>query len=104
MVEIHWAFMESFFGFDYEKEDVFGRSQVVSVHGKDVPTLSNEDLLIILCVHGSKHYWKRLSWIFDIAKLIEAQSIDWCVTLSPCEEIWQLAYGRSWSLSGKRSF
>ncbi len=79
LVEIHWAFMEAFFGFDYEKEDVFGRSQSVSIHGRNFQTLSNEDLFIILCVHGSKHYWKRLSWIYDIAKLIDARVINWDV-------------------------
>lgn len=76
-VEIHWAFMESFFGFHYEKEDIFRRMQKVSIHGKAIPTLANEDLLIVLCVHGSKHFWKRLIWIYDIGKLIESQPIDW---------------------------
>lgn len=77
LVEIHWAFMESFFGFDYNIEEVFQRRQTVSIHGKDIPTLSNEDLLIILCVHGSKHFWKRLSWICDVGKLVERQTIRW---------------------------
>ncbi|NNE99284.1 MAG: nucleotidyltransferase family protein [Pyrinomonadaceae bacterium] len=81
MVEVHWAFMESFFGFDFEQEDLFGRSQTVSVQGTDFPTLSNEDLLIVLCVHGSKHYWKRLSWISDIAMLSRSQPIDWDIVL-----------------------
>ena len=77
LVEIHWAFMELFFGFDYNIEEVFQRRQTVSIHGKVFPTLSNEDLLIILCVHGSKHFWKRLSWICDVGKLVERQTIRW---------------------------
>jgi hypothetical protein len=86
LVEIHWAFMESFFGFDYEREEVFRRSQIVSIHGKSIPTLSNEDLLIVLCVHGSKHFWKRLSWICDVGKLVEAQPIDWNIVIKLAEK------------------
>jgi len=34
--------------------------------------------LLILCVHGSKHLWKRLIWICDIARLLEQQrQLDW---------------------------
>jgi len=77
LVEVHWAFMESYFGFDYETEEVFLRVQNISVQGKEIPTLSNEDLLIVLCVHGSKHFWKRLSWICDVGKLLEQQHIEW---------------------------
>jgi hypothetical protein len=77
LLEVHWAFMESFFAFDYEIEEVFRRQQTIVVQGNEVQTLSNEDLLIFLCVHASKHFWKRLSWICDVAKLIEAQPIDW---------------------------
>jgi hypothetical protein len=86
LVEIHWAFMESFFGFDYEKEEVFSRTQNVFVHEKEIPTLSNEDLLIVLCVHGSKHFWKRLSWICDVGKLVEAQRIEWDVVIEAAEK------------------
>ncbi|PYS74610.1 MAG: hypothetical protein DMF69_01335 [Acidobacteria bacterium] len=77
LLEVHWGFMESFFAFDYKIEDVFRRQQVIAIQGKNLPTLSNEDLLIFLCVHGSKHFWKRLSWICDVAKLIQAQPMDW---------------------------
>jgi hypothetical protein len=77
LIEIHWSFMEPFFSFDYDADEVFRRTQSIAIHGKTIPTLSNEDLLIILSVHGSKHLWERLSWICDVGKLIETQPIDW---------------------------
>ena len=86
LVEVHWSFMESFFGFDYKTEEVFRRSQIISIHGKDVRTLSVEDLLVVLCVHGSKHYWKRLSWICDVGKLVQAQPIDWNAVVKLAEK------------------
>lgn len=77
LIEVHWAFTEPFFGFDYNVEDVFRRRQKIEVRGRNFPTLSSEDLLLVLCVHGSKHYWKRLSWICDVGKLVETQPIRW---------------------------
>lgn len=77
LVEIHWSFIESFFTFDFEPKGVFERQRKVGIHGKQIPTLSNEDLLIVLCVHGSKHLWNRLSWICDVGQLVNNQPISW---------------------------
>lgn len=86
LVEIHWAFVESFFAFDYNIEEVFRRRRAVSIRGRKIPTISNEDLLLFLCVHGSKHFWKRLSWICDVGKLVAAQPIDWTIVLRLAEK------------------
>ena len=34
--------------------------------------MSAEDLLVVLCMHGSKHSWERLAWICDIAEMVRA--------------------------------
>ena len=37
-----------------------------------------EDLLIVLCVHGSKHAWEQLKWVCDVAELLRAYDrLDW---------------------------
>lgn len=77
LLEVHWDFIESFFAFDYNTKSIWERTQTVNIFGKEIPTLSSEDYLIILCSHGSKHFWERLSWICDIARLIENTEIDW---------------------------
>jgi hypothetical protein len=44
----------------------------------EVRTLAVEDLLSLLCVHGAKHFWQRLSWISDIAELLRSHpELDW---------------------------
>jgi len=46
--------------------------------GKEIRTLAVEDLLPLLCVHGAKHFWERLSWISDIAGLLHRHpGIHW---------------------------
>lgn len=50
----------------------------VPLAGSQVLTLPLNDLLLYLCMHGSKHRWQRLAWISDIAELIRSHpGIDW---------------------------
>lgn len=42
-----------------------------------LPGFSNENLLIYLCIHGSKHGWGRLKWLFDLPNVVEQLEIDW---------------------------
>jgi len=44
----------------------------------DVLALSPENLLLVLCIHGSKHRWNRLVWLSDIAEIIQQHAdLDW---------------------------
>jgi hypothetical protein len=37
-----------------------------------------EDLLLVLCIHGSKHGWSSLGWLVDVAELLAAKdAMDW---------------------------
>jgi len=37
-----------------------------------------EDELVLICIHGAKHFWERLMWIADVAALISRQTaINW---------------------------
>ena len=59
-------------------EKVFERRASVTIDGRDVPALSLEDELVLICVHGAKHFWERLMWIADVAALISSgQPPDW---------------------------
>jgi hypothetical protein len=40
--------------------------------------LAPEDLLLYLCLHGSRHLWFRLQWICDVAQLLHTHpDLDW---------------------------
>jgi Uncharacterised nucleotidyltransferase len=54
------------------------RLQTLSVGGQPLRTFSVEDTMMLLSVHGTKHFWTRLGWICDIAELVQApRGIDW---------------------------
>jgi hypothetical protein len=57
-------------------EALFDRQAPVRVDGHDVPSLSTEDELLLICIHGAKHFWERLMWIADVAALVSRQSVD----------------------------
>lgn len=78
MVEVHWLIAPPYVSSPLDLDRLWERRQGVSLNGSQVPTLSHEDLLLILCVHGSKHQWERLGWMCDVAKLIATgKRIDW---------------------------
>ena len=77
-MELHWGFVDRQFSLPLDAEGLWGRLERVSLDGGTVPTLSPEDLLLILCMHGSVYLWERLGWICDVAELIHARKgVDW---------------------------
>lgn len=67
IVELHWRLSQNPHTFPVE----FGNSgRSIAVAGKHFKTLSSDDLLIYLSVHGAKHFWFRLKWLSDIYALL----------------------------------
>jgi len=66
---------------------LFERQARVRFDGHDVPALSNEDELILICIHGAKHFWERLMWIADVAALASRQTINWNRALAAAREV-----------------
>jgi hypothetical protein len=77
-VELHWGFAPRYFSVDLDMEGMWKRLEAISVGGREILNLCKEDLLVMLCIHGSKHLWNRLMWICDVAKLIHShRELDW---------------------------
>jgi hypothetical protein len=69
-------------------EKLFQRRAFVTIDGRDVPALSLEDEIVLICVHGAKHFWERLMWIADVAALISAkQAPDWTRVMAAAREV-----------------
>lgn len=59
-------------------EKLFERSTTVAVDGRAIPALCIEDELVLICVHGAKHFWGKLLWIADVAALMaKPGAVDW---------------------------
>jgi hypothetical protein len=79
VVEIQWAITQWSFAFPFDFEDAWEHRQVISVAAASVPNLAPEILLLMLCVHGTKHRWEQLKWICDIAQIVDTyrEQLDW---------------------------
>jgi len=76
LVELQWALLPYFYGVDLSVDDLLARAGRTVVGGREVPCLSPEDSLLVLCLHAAKHLWSRLSWLADIAETLRIQTID----------------------------
>lgn len=85
-IDIHWELIDPHQGFAIDTKALRERLEPVTVNGRQLVTLSSEDLLLFLCLHGFTHFWERLSWICDVAALAQSGAkIDWNQLLQTAE-------------------
>jgi hypothetical protein len=72
LLELQWKFAPPYFNCPLAAEGCLSRATSITVSGIPVTTLAVEDHLLVLCMHGTKHYWERLEWICGVAELIRA--------------------------------
>lgn len=87
LVELQWGLLPHFYSVDLSANDLLQRSGRTVLGGKEVPSLSPEDLLLVLCLHAAKHLWMRLIWISDIAETLRSQTLDYGVVFSRAREL-----------------
>lgn len=76
--EIHWNLFPDWFSKDIERLDVWKNRRTVTLHNSELTTMGDEDLLLYLCMHGTKHIWMRLRWIMDVDRFVrKTETLDW---------------------------
>jgi hypothetical protein len=70
VIELHWELVPRRLGVRFDHDRLWAQTRTVRLGGRDVPTFSPENLLLFLCVHGTKHEWTRLKWIRDVAAVV----------------------------------
>ncbi len=88
VVELHTELTLRHFPVAPDIDQFAQRLVKVMVAGQEVPTFAPEDLLSALCVHGSKDFWERISWIADVAELIQRHAdLDWDAAFRTAESL-----------------
>ena len=77
LLELHWAFLPRHFSVSLDTALFWQRTELVSIGSRQVPTLGNEDLMLVLCLHGAKHCWSHLGLICDVAWLAAGKALCW---------------------------
>src|SRR5215207_3982314 len=87
-VEVHWRITSKYFSFPLDSERLWERLRPSSLAGEEVMVFSPEDLLLILCVHGTVHLWQELELICGVAELIGAnRELDWQQIMEEAKEL-----------------
>ena len=78
-LDLHWNIAPPHMGQWFYFDDLWERRGTLLLGGRSLATFSAEDLVVILAVHGGKHLWKRLCWLSDFAKCLQATNLDWAI-------------------------
>lgn len=78
LIEFHTERTLRYFPRPLPIDEFFRRSTAVSIDGRPVPALAAEDELVLISIHGAKHFWERLMWIADVAAIIQRNpELNW---------------------------
>lgn len=82
-VEPHWALAPRTLSLDVDYDGLWARVREIDLDGQPVFCFGAEDLVTVLCLHGSKEQWVRLQWMADVAHMIAAlPMLDWSALLA----------------------
>jgi hypothetical protein len=78
VVEFHTEVTLRHFPVIPDLDEMSRRLVPVMLSGHEVRTFGPEDMLPLLCIHGSKDFWERISWIADISEFVRShRQLDW---------------------------
>ncbi|MCC6140670.1 MAG: nucleotidyltransferase family protein [Nitrospira sp.] len=82
-VDLQWVMAHQHFSFQLDRPEFWAHRSRMVLGTSTVHTLAPEELLILLCVHGSKHAWEQLKWVCDVAELLRSHpDLDWTKVFS----------------------
>jgi len=88
LVELQWQIAPRYFSVPFDTASFWEKPLSVPLQGRMVPTLSAENLLLVLCAHGSKHQWQSLGWVCDVAELLQfSAGMDWTLVLDTARRL-----------------
>jgi len=77
-IEIHWRLTARNYAISWDDSKIWERYDEVIIHKQAIPTLSFDNHLLYLCVHGAKHLYERLEWLCDIDCMLRTKpAISW---------------------------
>jgi hypothetical protein len=77
-VDLQYMMADFHFMFRLDRPEFWRHRMPIRMGERVVQGLAPEDLLIVLCVHGSKHVWEKLKWVCDVTELLRShRHLDW---------------------------
>lgn len=86
-VELHTERTLRYFSRPLNLDEINSRLIRFQIGGQNVSAFSVEDQLVMLSVHGAKHFWERIAWLVDIARLISVREVNWVLLFEIAETL-----------------
>ena len=80
--ELHWRFSATRFPWNPPLDAILDRATTAELAGARVAVPAREDQLLLLLLHGTRHLWAELEWVFAVAELLRAGAPDSGVLLA----------------------
>ncbi len=86
-IELHWRISPGESPVALDTAGLFARSRQVLVLGQSLPTLSDIDIVLHVCQHGTTHSWMKLRYLVDFASALSlAEATGWEALLKVARE------------------
>jgi hypothetical protein len=77
-LDVHWDLAPGWFNYRVDFDQLWERGQCLSDGAHFARKMRPEDAMVVLCIHGTKHWWERLRWACDIAEIVNRGLVkDW---------------------------
>jgi hypothetical protein len=80
-VELHGEAIPCYFSFPLTNEELWERREEVVLCGRSIPSLSREDLVLLLAMHGTKHEWECMELVLGLSAVLQASPDLRCESL-----------------------
>src|SRR5208283_3141387 len=85
-LELHWRFALQSLCVRHDPERFLQRFERIWLAGAQVPSLPLEVYFLILSLHATKHKWRQLKLICDIAEILGHCDLDWRYVLREADD------------------
>ncbi len=77
-LDVHWHLTPGWLNYQVDFDRLWENGLPLSAKGEVARKLRPEDSLVVLSIHGTKHWWERLRWVCDVAELVNRGKVsDW---------------------------
>ncbi|MBI9089250.1 MAG: nucleotidyltransferase family protein [Desulfobacterium sp.] len=78
VIDLHWEMTGRYSLYPLYLEDLPGSLENAKLVDINILSLSCEDMLIQLCIHGTSHCWDKLEMVCSVAEIVKSNRIkDW---------------------------
>ena len=88
LLELHWKTNAEFPVEPANDPAWWAQLATVRFDDRDVRCFAAHELVLALCLHGSKHHWTNLNWLVDVAEYVRQQpALDWSWILARADRL-----------------